>query len=88
MNFDKDTMYRLTELDGCFVIGPSSVVVPAKTAKPLIIADTATMLEYLSRYLWERTQGGKSLKDAHDVALGYVNITRKIDPETPVGLVS
>lgn len=83
MEFNNDQMYRLTELHNAFVIGPAEVVVPSKDAKPLCIATTAQMMEYLSRYLYDRGRG-KSLKEAHESALGYAQISNRITPEVPL----
>ena len=81
MEMSKGKLYRLTELKHMFVIGDKDVVVPSKDARPLIIADTATMIDYLSRYLYARSEEGKGYREAHDIALGYVGITQKIKPE-------
>lgn len=86
MQFDKHKSYRLTELDNAFLVGPAEVVVPSKTAKPLIIADLPTLMEYLSRYTYERSHG-KTLVDAHDIALGYVGAQAQRTPEKPVALL-
>lgn len=86
MQFEKGKLYRLTELDNALLIGPAEVVVPSKTAKPLIIADLATLFEYMSRYAYERAHG-KLLVDAHDTALGYVGAQAERTPEKPVALL-
>lgn len=83
MEFNNDQMYRLTELEHAFLIGPAEVVVPSKDAKPLCIASTGQMMEYLSRYLWERGRG-KPLAEAHDAALTYAQISNRITPEVPL----
>lgn len=86
MQFEKGKSYRLTELDNAMLIGPAEVVVPSKTAKPLIIGDMPTLMEYLSRYLYERSVGNV-LADAHDIALRYVGAQASRTPEKPVALL-
>lgn len=81
MQFSKDHVYRLTELDNCFVIGHAQAVVPSKTAKPLIIADTDVMIEYLSRYLWARAKEGRTYQEAHEIALKYAGVIHIRKPE-------
>lgn len=80
MNFNKDTMYRLTELKNCFIIGHADFVVPSKDGKPLLIADPATMIDYLSAYVSERGDG-KVLAEAHAAALKYINVGITLTPE-------
>lgn len=86
-NIGKDQMFRLTELNTGFLIGPADVVIPSKTAKPLIIGDVSTLMEYMSRYLWARTHDGKELKEAHAIAMKHVGITQMRAPERPIGLL-
>lgn len=84
MNIDKDTNYRLTEMPNALIIGPAEVVVPSKDAKPLIIADPATLMEYMSRYLYARSNDKLELKEAHERALAYVGVTKLRKPEIPL----
>lgn len=86
-SINKDQMFRLTELNNGFLIGPADMVIPSKTAKPLLIAPVGQLMEYMSRYLWARTHDGKTLSEAHAIAMNHAGITQMRAPERPVGLM-
>lgn len=73
MIFIKGQNYKLTETMGALVITAADIKVKDPAAKPLCLADAGALLTYLDRYFFER-EAGKSMTDAHDLALRTAHI--------------
>lgn len=73
MKFTKGQNYRVTEIDGALVISAADINVKDRKSHPLIIADAGALLTYLDRFFFER-ENGRSLKDAHELALRTAHI--------------
>lgn len=74
MKFAKDKNYKLIEFGDGLIITEVQHNLSDKNAKPLIVADAGRLLTYLDRFFYER-EDGKSLKDAHDLAMNTAQIT-------------
>lgn len=79
MKFEKDQIYKITEFPGGVLITLSGESLQNPGAKPLMMGNLDPMISYLHRYLWER-EHGKSILDAHPLALKEANITNMLAP--------
>lgn len=73
MRFTKGQNYRLTEIGGALVISAADMNVKDRKSTPLVIADAGALITYLDRFFFER-ENGKTLKDAHELALRTAHI--------------
>lgn len=65
----KEQHFKLVEFDHGIVILDSKDVLQRPDAHPLILASPNILLEYLARYLYARVEQGKTLADAHEIAI-------------------
>lgn len=69
MNMVKGQRFKLVEFGHGIVILNGNDVLQRPDAHPLILADANILIEYLDRYLYARVEQGKTLADAHEIAI-------------------
>lgn len=84
MIFAPNKNYKLIELPNGLVIvevGNNQIEKLFPGAQPLMIGDAGPLLTYMDRYFFER-QNGKTLAEAHDLAMKTAGITKVIPKGT------
>lgn len=76
MKIDIEQLYLLSEVpQGLAITRAGEEIKPSPLTQKLVMVDKEKLVDYLIAYLTERERG-MTLKEAHELAMDYVKITK------------